>query len=204
MEGMQIVFAILMGFSLAATCGLRAFLPLLVIGIAAKTGFVDLSVNFEWMMSWPAIICFGSATVLEILGDKIPAVDHFLDSAGVVVRPVAGAIAASSMIQGMEPLTALVVGIIMGATVAGIVQFIKGSLRLVSTATTGGIANPAMSVVEDGATASVSILSIFVPVITAVLIMIGLVFGIRFAFGKLCRRKQIAETVPVQTGNENV
>jgi hypothetical protein len=188
MDAWQVTFAILMGFSLAATCGLRAFLPLLIIGIAAKAGFLHLAQGFEWMMSWPALICFGCATVLEILGDKIPAVDHVLDAAGVFVRPVAGAVAASSLIKGVDPLLAMVIGIIMGAAIAGIVQTVKGALRLLSSGLTGGVANPAVSTVEDTAAAVAGVAALFVPYITAALILIALVFGSRFMLSRLRRR----------------
>jgi len=142
MDGYEITFALLMGFSLAATCGLRAFLPLFIIGLGAKAGMITLGSGFDWMMSYPALICFGSATVLEILADKIPAVDNLLDSAGIFVRPAAGALAASSLIRGMDPLLAVVIGIIMGGGIAGIVQTIKGTLRLLSTSFTGGAPQP--------------------------------------------------------------
>lgn len=202
MDIAQIIFAILMGFSLAATCGLRAFLPLLIIGIAAKTGYVSLAPGFEWMMSWPAIICFGSATVLEILGDKFPAVDHVLDAAGIVVRPVAGALAASSMIQGMDPLLALVIGIIMGATIAAVVQTIKGGLRIFSTATTGGVANPIISTAEDSATAAAGIMGILIPALAAALILTVLLVGGWLILGRLRRKQPARSTAPVMGPGE--
>ena len=124
------------------------------------------------------------------MGDKIPAVDHILDSAGIFVRPVAGAIAASSLIQGIDPLLGLVIGIIMGATVAGAVQTIKGAFRLVSTGLTGGIANPAVSTAEDGATAVTGIVAIFLPYITAALILLVIIIGSRVILGKFRRRAE--------------
>jgi len=192
MDAMEVVFVILMGFSLAATCGLRAFLPLLIISIAAKAGFISLMPTFDWMMSWPAIICFGTATVLEILADKIPAVDHILDSAGVFVRPVAGAVAASSMITGIDPLLALVIGIVMGATVAGLVQTIKGAFRLLTSAFTGGTANPLVSIAEDSAAALTGVVGLIAPYISAAVILIGILTGMWFVFGRARKRKKQA------------
>ena len=179
MDVWQVVMAVLMGFSLAATCGLRAFLPLLLIGIAAKAGLVDLASGFDWMGSWTALACFGAATVIEILADKIPAVDHVLDAAGVFVRPIAGAVAASSLINGMDPLMGLVVGIIVGGTIAGIVQMIKGSFRLLSTGATGGIANPVISAVEDVAAVVTGVAGILVPLLAGIVIIALLVYFLR-------------------------
>ncbi|MCX6647275.1 MAG: DUF4126 domain-containing protein [bacterium] len=194
METIEIIFALLMGFSLAATCGLRAFLPLLIISLGAKAGFITLSSGFDWMASWPAIIVFGTATILEILGDKVPTVDHILDAGGTIVRPIAGAVAASSLIQGMNPLMTMVVGIIIGATIAGIVNAIKGTVRGLSTAVTGGIANPVVSIVEDGATALTGVLSLVVPYITAVGIIVALVYTGKVVVSKFRCRKAARES----------
>jgi hypothetical protein len=181
----HIVFALLMGFSLAATCGLRAFLPLLIISIGAKAGIITLSQSFDWMQSWPALICFGSATLIEIVGDKFPVVDHFLDSIGIVIRPVAGALAATSLIQGLDPLTTLVIGIIMGSAIAGVTHTIKASTRLASTAFTAGIANPLLSLLEDVATFFTGALSLVLPWITAIAVVVALIVAGRIAFRRI-------------------
>ena len=174
MNGWHIVFALLMGFSLAAACGLRAFLPLFVIGLGVRAGLLTMSDGFEWMGSYPALICFGFATLLEILADKIPAVDHVLDAGGVFVRPLAGAVAASCLIKGFDPMMTVVIGIIVGSSVAGVVHTLKGSLRLLSTATTGGIANPVISVIEDAAATVTSVISIFLPYLVAGVVILAL------------------------------
>src|SRR5258708_4552810 len=92
-----------MGFALAATGGLRAFLPLFVAGLLARHGYVDLGPSFEWMQGTPALVVFGSAVVFEILADKIPAVDHPLAAAGVVVKPVAGTPLAAPPFTPLDP-----------------------------------------------------------------------------------------------------
>ncbi len=188
MDAWEITFVLLMGFSLAATCGLRAFLPLFIIAFAAKAGMINLASGFGWMASWPALICFGSAAVIEILGDKFPAVDHVLDAAGVFVRPVAGALAASSMITGIDPLLALVIGIIMGATIAGMVQTVKGVLRILSSSLTGGLANPAVSAIEDGTTAVAGVAAFYIPWLTAGLVLLALILGVYYGSRRLRAR----------------
>jgi len=201
MDVWQIIVAVLMGVSLAATCGLRAFLPLLIISICAKAGFVDLASGFEWMGSWTAIICFGVATVAEILADKIPAVDHVLDAAGVYVRPIAGAVAASSLISGMDPLLGLVIGIIIGGTIAGTVQAIKGSIRMLSTGATGGLGNPVISVIEDGATAVIGVAGLIVPALTGLAIIVLIIFFARKLLRRIGKRdagtKEVESEIPI-------
>ena len=191
MNANEVIIAFLMGFSLAATCGLRAFLPLLVISAGSKFGAFELTSSFEWMSSWPAIICFGTATVLEVLGDKIPAVDHFLDAAGVFVRPLAGAVAASSLISwsGASPLVVMTLSIIMGASVAGIVQAVKGIARLFSTGLTAGVANPVVSTTEDGVAVGTSLLAVFLPYVAAVLVLVAIISSSMFLWKKVKNKK---------------
>jgi hypothetical protein len=170
-----IVWQVMMGVGLAACAGLRAFLPLLVVGLAGRLELVPLGSRFEWMVGDPALIVLGVAVVLELAADKVPVLDNVLDLAGTFVRPAAGAIAAASPLAALDPLTAMVVGVILGTTVAGTVHFAKTGLRLGSTGATGGLANPALSVAEDGLTLGGSLMSLFAPVMMFALV-IGLVW----------------------------
>jgi hypothetical protein len=168
-----------MGFALAATVGLRAFLPLLVAGLLARHGYVDLGPSFEWMQGTPALVVFGSAVVFEILADKIPAVDHALDAAGVIIKPVAGTLIAAAMFTHVDPVVATVLGVLGGGTIAGAVHVVKGTTRLYTTATTAGAGNPVLSFVED-VIATVGIVVAFVIPILAAMLVLGLVWlGVR-------------------------
>ena len=112
------VTAVILGTALAATCGLRAFLPLLGIGALGAMGKLELAESFEWMSSPVALACFGTAVVFEVAADKFPGVDHVLDVAGTVVKPVAAAIASASMVTDVDPLLGVVLGLIVGGTLA--------------------------------------------------------------------------------------
>lgn len=164
-------FGLMLGLSLAATCGLRAFLPLFFIGLAGAMGKVELAESFQWMASPAAISCFGTAVVAEIVGDKVPAIDHALDSLGVVVKPTAAAVAAASMIQEFDPLLALTLGLVGGGAVAEVVHLAKAKTRLLSTALTGTLANPVLSVGEDLAALMAVVLAFLVPG----LVLVGMV-----------------------------
>ncbi len=78
-----LVIPLLMGIGLAASCGLRAFLPLFVVSLTAHYDLLTLNPSFSWLDSTPAMITLGVAVALEILSDKIPVVDNFLDSAAI-------------------------------------------------------------------------------------------------------------------------
>jgi len=143
-----------------------------VLGFMGK---LELAESFMWMSSPVALACFGTAVVVEIGADKIPAVDHSLDALGVVVKPVAAAIASASMVTEFDPLLAIVLGLIVGGTLAEAVHLVKAKVRLASSALTVGVANPVISVAEDVIALLATIISFLIPivVITAVLSFLG-------------------------------
>lgn len=161
-----------MGISLAACAGLRAFLPLLVVGIAGRLDVIPLTRSFEWLESGPALAVFGLAVVLEVLADKIPLVDHFLDAVEIFVKPVAGAVVVASVVTELSALQAAVLAIIGGSSAAGALHLAKAKLRLLSSATTAGAGNPVISVAEDTAAVGGTLAALIVPVL-ALLALVG-------------------------------
>src|SRR5690606_10520198 len=114
------VLPALLGLGLASATGLRTFLPLLMLAIAARFGLFGITLNehMSWLVSIPAIAALGVAAVVEFAGDKIPVLDHGLSVLGGFTRPVAGAIAAGSVFAGLDPTTAAIAGVIVGAPTA--------------------------------------------------------------------------------------
>jgi hypothetical protein len=168
-----------LGVGLAAVAGIRAWLPLLAAGIMARLGVVHLGESFQFVASWPALGLFGVATVVELVGDKFPAIDHTLDAIGTFVRPCAGALlAAATMYQVESPLLACVLGLCVGAPTAMVPHATKAAARAVSSSMTFGIANPLLSFAEDGVAFSMLALVFIVPT----LIVVGFVVGIGVAF----------------------
>lgn len=167
------VLPALLGLGLASATGLRTFLPLLMLSLAARFDLfgVRLLEQMEWLGSTPAIAALAVATLVEFASDKIPAVDHALNAVGYITRPVAGAIAAGSVFWGVDPTTAAVAGLIVGAPAALAFNSASTATRVTSTATTGGIANPVVSFVED----VLSFFTVMIAFVAPVLIPIALV-----------------------------
>ena len=154
-----------MGLALAATCGLRAFLPLFVVSVLSHFGHIELSEGFEWMSSRLAVVGLGVAVLLEVLADKIPVVDHVLDTVAVVVKPVAAMIAAASVMTELDPMLSTVVGLVLGGTMAQGVHLVKAKLRLLSSALTATVANPFLSIIEDLLALVATIMAFLLPVL---------------------------------------
>ena len=171
------VMPVLLGLGLASATGLRTFLPLLMLAVSARLGLfgVELNDQMAWLGSWPAIAALGIAATVEFAGDKIPAVDHALNVVGAFTRPIAGALAAASVFTGLDPTTAAVAGVIIGAPTAFAFNAAQGGTRLVSTATTGGLGNPVLSLIED-MLAFLTVLIAFVLPVLIPLVLIVLVF----------------------------
>lgn len=163
---------VVMGVGLAASAGLRAFLPLLLVGLAGRFDVLPLSESFAWMAGNPALNVFAVAVVVEVLADKVPVVDNVLDSVQVFVKPVAGAVLVASVVTDLTPLQSAVLAIVTGGATAGGVQLAKAKTRFVSTLSTAGLANPVLSVGEDVGAAAGSVASILLWPL-AILVMLG-------------------------------
>jgi uncharacterized membrane protein len=166
-----------MGIGLASCAGLRAFLPLFVVGLAGRLDLVTLSESFSWLESWAAIVVFGVAVVVEVLADKFPVVDNLLDSVQTFVKPIAGALVMATVVEDWTPLYATVFWIVMGGSSAGLVHITKAKLRLVSTATTAGVGNPVLSTSEDVGALAGTVGSIAVPPVMVIVLAVGVVLA---------------------------
>jgi len=183
----QLLSAVALAIALAASAGLRALLPILLTGIVARMGWLPLGKPFEFLSSNWALLLFGIAALVEILGDKIPAVDHALDAVHTLLRPLAGSMLAAAALSSVsDPATAIALGFILGAPTALVPHAAKATARVVSTATTGGLANPLISVAEDVGTVGFFTLAILVPVVVAALVLVLTVLVLR----RLLRRRR--------------
>jgi hypothetical protein len=163
-----------LGLGLASSSGLNTFLPLLMLGAAAKFSLfgVHLGGSYAWLGSDTALGVLALATIVEIAGDKIPAVDHALDVFGTFARPVAGSVAAASVFTGLDPALATVLGAAIGAPAALGFHAAKSGVRLTSSATTLGCANPFLSLLEDIAAFFLALAALLLPIVVPVLVII--------------------------------
>ncbi len=179
-----------MGLSLAACAGLRAFLPLLAVGLAARLDWIPLTSHFEWLESVPSLIVFGVAVVAELLADKVPWFDHVLDLVQSFVKPIAGVVAAAAVLHELTPLQGAVLALVLGGGVAGAVHFGKANLRLLSTVSTGGLANPVVSVVEECGAWSLALAAIVAPLVTAAVLLMLLTAVVWFVHRRRVRSRR--------------
>lgn len=184
----ETILSIFLGVGLAASAGFRIFLPLFALSLAAHTGLWELNPSWEWIGNLSALITLGVATLVEIFAYFIPWVDNILDSLSIPLAALAGTAVMVSTVSGMDPVITWSLAIIAGGGTATAIKGAAAGSRLASTLGTGGLANPAISAVETTTAATISLASILVPVLAAVLVIIVLAFVFRI-YRKIRPRK---------------
>src|SRR3990172_10017996 len=115
---METLLSISIGLGLSAACGFRVFVPLLIMSIASLTGHLEISEEFRWIGSVPALAAFSTATALEIVAYYIPWLDHVLDTMATPAAVVAGVIASASVVTNLSPLVKWSLALIAGGGIA--------------------------------------------------------------------------------------
>lgn len=182
------IVSVALGLGLSASAGFRVFVPLLVAALAAKFNLLPLNENFAWLSSWPAIICFGTACVVELVAYYIPFVDNLLDAINTPLAITAGTLLATSVMPGDQAWMKWVSGLIIGGGGAGIIHAGTSLLRLFSTKATAGTGNAVVSTGEHLAAFSTSIGAVFIPLIIGAVVFILLVY-ILSRLASVSRRK---------------
>jgi len=160
----DVVRSAALGFALAAAVGLRIFVPLLVVSAAAFAGHLELTGGLAWLGSPAALIVFGVATLLEVVAYKVPWLDNLLDAAGAPVAVLAGTLMMASALEGADPLLRWAIAAIAGGGTAGAVHGSLAVLRKLSSLTTGGLANPLISMAEGIGALMLSVVALLVPI----------------------------------------
>ncbi|HKJ38798.1 MAG TPA: DUF4126 domain-containing protein [Anaerolineales bacterium] len=170
---MDLLTGIFTAFGLSASAGLNAYIPLLMVGLLARyTNLIALNQPWDTLASPWIILMLCVLVIIEMLADKVPAVNHINDAIQTLIRPAAGAIAfaaSANVVTDISPVLALASGLL----VAGTVHVAKsGMVRPAITATTGGAANVPVSIAEDVISTVLSILAIVIPILIGTLLVV--------------------------------
>ncbi len=186
---------------LAFVSGINAYLPLLLFAVCVRwLHLYTLNPNFAFIISDWFMIVLLVLTIADFVADKFPVIDHTWDAIHTVVRPISGALvaaassnqlflsvggdAASNHVVGTGAPAAidfsmqgigLVLITILGGLLAATTHTAKSTTRVLSTATTAGFLNMALSVIEDVFVVIGTLLALFVPALMLLLIVVLLV-----------------------------
>jgi hypothetical protein len=189
------VLEALTGTGLAASAGLNAYIPLLIMGLLSRfTDAIALPSGWQWLGNGWVIAILTVLLAFEVVADKIPVVDHVNDIVQTVVRPTAGGIVFGA---GSSSRTATVtdpgsffsshqwVPVAAGVLIALCVHTTKATVRPVVNATTAGFGAPVVSTIEDVGSIVMSLLAILLPI----LVLLGLVLLVSTGIWAFRRRK---------------
>lgn len=181
-------------FGLSAAAGLNAWLPLFVGALLTRLDVVELAGPFDDLTGTGTIAVLGVLTAADFVGDKIPAVDHVLHAIGTVVAPVSGALMFSGE-AGVDSDLPGLASIVLGAGTAEAVHAGRAAVRPLSTATTAGVGNPLLSLLEDAGSALLIVVAFVLPLL-ALLLVVALVAGLFVAWRSLRRRPSAGPRAP--------
>ena len=162
--------SLLAAFGLSAAAGLNAWLPLFLSALLARLDVVELAAPFDDLTSTTSLVVLALLTAADFVGDKIPAVDHVLHALGTVVAPVSGAVLFTGQ-TGTETDLPTLAAVVLGGATAGSIHAARAAVRPVSTATTGGIGNPLLSLGEDAGSLLLVVLAFVLPLVAVILVV---------------------------------
>lgn len=177
---------LLTGFGLATAAGLNAYIPLLALGLLSRfTGLVSLPHGWDWLENGWVMAIVAVLLVVEVVADKIPALDTVNDTIQTFVRPTAGGIVFGS---GTAAETSAVadpgafaqsgqwIPVAIGVVTALAVSLTKSAVRPAANIASAGTAAPVLSTIEDVTSVGLVFVAILVPVLVLVA-LVGLVWA---------------------------
>ncbi len=172
MDVVQILLSLSLGLGLAAACGFRVFIPPLMMGVGSRLDLYKLEGSFVWVDDTWAIAIFAVATLLEIGGYFIPWIDNLLDAVATPAAIIGGIFVTSASLEGeLNPSAQWTLSVIAGGSVSGVIQLGTVATRAISTGTTGGLANPIISLLEAVASMLCILISLFLVAIIPIVII---------------------------------
>ena len=175
--------SILAAIGLSGAAGLNAWIPLLVSGLLARTGVIDLAAPYDRLGSTWVLVITGSALLIDLVGDKIPGIDSLLHVVGVALHPVAGALLFAGQ-AGVGSDLPTVVSLLAGAALAGGLHGLRAAARPAVTVGTVGTGNAFVSAGEDVLSAVLTVLALALP-----LLAVALLIAIALAAVRIWRRR---------------
>jgi uncharacterized membrane protein len=168
-------------FGLATAAGLNAYIPMLLMGLLSKfTSLITLPSGWTWLENSWVMAVIAVLLAVEIVADKIPALDTVNDTVQTFVRPTAGGIVFGS---GTAAQTAAVsdpaefartgqwVPVVIGVVTALVVHLTKTAVRPAANVATAGVAAPVLSTIEDFTSVSLVFIAILIPALVAIVLI---------------------------------
>jgi hypothetical protein len=178
----------LTAIALSAACGFRIFIPPLGLAVAAALGIIELPASLAWLASPQAMALLGLASAIEMAGFLVPWFDNLLDTLATPAAVVAGVLLSAAVLADFDPSMRWALALIAGGGASGAVQASTASLRLLSSASTGGLANILVAMAELGLALVMTLAALLLP---AMAVGVVLVLVLMTAVSMLRRHRRV-------------
>ena len=175
---MEALFAAGTGAGLSSVAGIRAYLPLALVGLFARLGLFALPAPFDLLEDWLVIGVLLVLALLESALDKLPALDPILDFVQTPIRAVAGAVLFSAALGAGLDVQAIP-ELAVGGGIAGLVSVLKATLRPSARAASAGVSASFLSLFEDVVALLGGVVAVLVPLVPLVFVVFLLLFFFR-------------------------
>lgn len=177
---MEMLLAAGTGIGLSSVAGIRAYLPLALVGLFAALGLFVLPEPLGVMGSWAVVGALLVLALLESVLDKVPALDPVLDYVQTPVRIASGAVLFSAT-SGAGLDVGAIPEVAVGAAIAGVVAVSKIILRpsAKSAGASAGVSTSFLSLFEDAVALVGGAVAVFVPFLPLALVAFLLFFFFR-------------------------
>jgi hypothetical protein len=182
---MDLVSNIALAAGLAWASGIRLYLVIVVAGVLAHFGVVELPPSLR-ILEHPLVIGVASVmAVAEFLADKVPGFDSFWDAVHSFIRIPAGAVLAAGAFAHLDPAWIAAAALIGGSLAAG-AHVAKAGTRAIANTSPEPFSNWTLSLLEDLAAPTLVVIAILFPVLAIVLLLL-ITAGILWLLPKLLR-----------------
>lgn len=196
---------LLTGLGLSTAAGLNAYIPMLMLGALARfTDVINLPPGWSWMENGWVLTILVALLVVEVVADKVPALDSVNDAVQTFVRPASGGIVFGS---GTAAQTAAVsdpgqwaqsggwIPVVIGVVIALVVSLTKSAVRPAANVATAGVAAPMLSTLEDVTSVGLVFAALLIPVLVLVA-MVALAWAGWRLSRRLKRKREVRYATP--------
>lgn len=167
--------SILIGLGLSSSSGFKPFIPLFIISLAGKSGFIELASHSAWIGSYTFMIVMVVLTILEFLSASMPFLGRAFDLVGIPIAIITGYIALASVTGTLGDNNFLVkqgISLVLGGGLAAIVKSFNTVKNTLLDTVTFGFSGPASSGLDVVKSIILSLLSIVAPILVLIIVAI--------------------------------
>ena len=179
----SVIWAGLLGVGLASVAGVRAFVPLAIFALFAQLGLVVPPDILGLQGGWAVVLVLSALAVVEIVFDKVRALEPAFGYVMIPVRMVSGA-ALFAAIYEPGALLGATSGLVAGAGIAALVAVLEVTLRPSSRGSSAGVSAAFLSGMEDSVAIIGGAVGPFVPLVP--LLFVGFLL---FFFNRIRKRR---------------